>query len=130
MALCMEHELERDPDAAKKALLILRTLNGKTKGFVPDRKKAGYFRHFFSSWTGEERSEYSTIDTAIMVGGALFCRNTFEDETIKEEADLLWNSINLELALARPDGSRLHMVMVDGKSKARTVTQMFNEYFF
>ena len=129
MALCLEHELGRDPDAAKKALLTLRTLNGKTKEFVPDREKAGYYRHFFSSRTGEGRSEYSTIDTAIMVVGALFCRNTFEDEKIKREADLLWNSINWELALARPDGSRLHMVMEDGRPKARTVTQMFNEYF-
>jgi hypothetical protein len=129
MALCMEHELERDPEAARKALLTLRTLNGKTKGFTPDREKAGYFRHFFSIETGAGRSGYSTIDTAIMVVGALFCRNTFEDAEIKKEADLLWNSINWELALARPDGSRLHMVMENGKPKERTVTQMFNEYF-
>ncbi len=129
IALCMEYELGRDSAAGKKALLTLRTLNGKTKGFVPDREKAGYFRHFFSSRTGEGSSEHSTIDTAIMVVGALFCRNTFEDEEIKLEADLLWNSINWELSLARPDGSRLHMVMEEGRPKARTVTQMFNEYF-
>ncbi|MDA7930452.1 hypothetical protein N9B63_06385, partial [Akkermansiaceae bacterium] len=129
MALCMEHELDRDPEAARKALLTLRTLNGKIKGFTPAREKAGYFRHFFSSETGAGRSEHSTIDTAIMVVGALFCRNTFDDEEIKKEADLLWNSIKWDLALARPDGSRLHMVMEAGRPKERTVTQMFNEYF-
>lgn len=129
MALCMEHELGRDPKAASKALLTLRTLNGKTEGFRPSRGKAGFFRHFFSAETGASQTELSTIDTAIMVVGALFCRNTFDDPEIKKEADLLWTSIDWELALARPDGSRLHMVIEDGKPKPRTVTQMFNEYY-
>lgn len=129
IALCMEHELNRDPEAPKKALQTLRALNGKAGGFTPSRGKAGFYGHFFSAETGASQSEHSTIDTAIMVVGALFCRNTFDDPGIKKEADLLWNSIDWEVALARPDGSRLHMVMEEGKPKPRTVTQMFNEYY-
>ena len=129
IALCMEHELGRDPASQAKALRSLRTLNGKTKGFTPSRDRSGFFRHFFSAETGAAQAEHSTIDTAIMVVGALFCRNTFDDPEIKSEADLLWNSINWELALARPDGSRLHRVMEEGKPKPQTVTQMFNEYY-
>lgn len=129
IALCMEHELGRDPKAASKALLTLQTLNGRTEGFKPSRGKAGFYRHFFSAETGASQTELSTIDTAIMVVGALFCRNTFDDPEIKKEADLLWSSIDWEISLARPDGSRLHMVIEDGKPKPRTVTQMFNEYY-
>ena len=70
------------------------------EGFQIDREEAGYFRHFFQSDTGKGQSEHSTIDTAIMVVGALFCRNTFDDLAIKKEADALWKSIDWELALA------------------------------
>ena len=123
IALCMEHELGRDPLAEKKALETLRALNGQTLG----RDKAGYFRHFFSSKTGKGTSEFSTIDTAIMVIGALSCRNTFENENLKSEADALWNSINWQAALASPSGDRLFMIMKDGKGEA--ITRLFNEYY-
>jgi len=88
IALCMEHDLKRDPKAGAKALETLRAINGKVEGFQVDREEAGYFRHFFQSDTGKGHSEHSTIDTAIMVVGALFCRNTFDDLAIKKEADV------------------------------------------
>ena len=53
IALCMEHELKRDPEAPKKALQTLRALNGKTGGFIPARGKAGFYRHFFSAFNTE-----------------------------------------------------------------------------
>lgn len=99
------------------------------EGFQIDREEAGYFRHFFQSDTGKGQSEHSTIDTAIMVVGALFCRNTFDDLAIKKEADALWQSIDWELALADLRGRKLHMVIEDGKPKANTVTSLFNEYY-
>lgn len=129
IALCMEHDLKRDPKAGAKALETLRAINGKVEGFQVDREEAGYFRHFFQSDTGKGHSEHSTIDTAIMVVGALFCRNTFDDLAIKKEADVLWQSIDWELALADPRGWKLHMVIEDGKPKAKTVTSLFNEYY-
>ena len=54
IALCIEHELRRDPKAAEKALQTLLAVNGKTKGFQIDREKAGYFHHFFNTnYTGD-----------------------------------------------------------------------------
>ena len=129
VALCVDHELGRDPQAQAKALQTLRAINGKIAGLQIDREPAGYFRHFFSSQDGSGNSENSTVDTAIMVIGALFCRNTFDDRQIRNEADELWNSINWEVPLADPRGESLHMVIEDGKPRANTVTLLFNEYY-
>lgn len=128
MALCMEHELKRNEGAAEKALETLRLLNGKQKGLQIDREKGGFFRHFFSDLNGKGNSEHSTIDTAILVAGALFCRNTFNNPRIHEEADRLWNSIDWELALATPDGSWLHMIMENGRPRPKSRTKLFSEY--
>ena len=129
VALCMEHELGRDPQAQRKALQTLRTVNGKINGYQIGRDPTGYFLHFFSSEDGKGRSEISTIDTALMVVGALYCRNTFDDAQIRAEADELWNSIDWEIALADPRGEGLHMIIEDGKPRANNVTVLFNEYF-
>lgn len=129
MALCMEHELKRNSEAGKQALQTLQIVNGKENGFQIDREKAGFFRHFFSDLNGKGNSEHSTIDTAILVAGALFCRNTFDDPEIRKEADELWNSIDWELALAAPRGEWLHMIMDDGKPRPKSRTKLFSEYF-
>ncbi|MEJ6645276.1 MAG: hypothetical protein QNL33_18690 [Akkermansiaceae bacterium] len=129
MGLCMEHRLGRDDEAGAKALQTLRALNGKVVGFAPARDSSGFHRHFFDSENGEGTSEFSTIDTAIMVVGALYCRNTFDHPAIRREADQLWNSIDWQLALASQDGRRLHMTAANGKPGDRTVTQLFNEYY-
>lgn len=129
MALCMEHELNRNSEAGKQALQTLRIVNGKENSFQIDREKAGFFRHFFSDLNGKGNSEYSTIDTAILVAGALFCRNTFDDPEFRKEADELWNSIDWELTLAAPRGEWLHMIMNDGKPRPKSRTKLFSEYY-
>ena len=129
MALCMDYTLGRDAAAGHKALQTLRAINGKCEGFKISRERAGFFQHFFSSEDGSGKSEYSTIDTAIMVVGALFCRNTFDDPQIKKEADQLWNSIDWSVALADSNGKQLYMVMDDGKPRADSKTVLFNEYY-
>jgi hypothetical protein len=127
VALCIDHDLGRDSDAEKKALTTLRALNGKKSSVKPERDASGFFRHFFTSDTGKSDSEFSTIDTAIMVIGALACRNTFRSPELHLEADLLWSSIDWPRALATPDGRGLFMIMKDGKGTART--DLFSEYF-
>ena len=96
MGLCMEHQLGRDEEAAAKALQTLLSLNGKVAGFVPPSDSSGFFRHFFDSESGKGTSEFSTIDTAIMVVGALYCRNTFNHPAIRQEADQLWSSFTIQ----------------------------------
>ena len=129
VALCIDHELGRDPQAQQKALQTLRAINGKVAGLQIEREPAGYFHHFFYSRDGSGDSESSTVDTALMVVGSLFCRNTFDDPQIRAEADELWNSIDWEVPLADPRGESLNMVIEDGKPRANTVTLLFNEYY-
>ena len=130
ISLCMRHELGIDLEAESKALQTLKSINGKTAGFRMDREAAGFFRHFIDARSGTGKSEFSTIDTAIMVVGALFCRNTFEQNSeISNEADQLWNSIDWPLAIADRNAGELYMVFVDGKPDTKSVTTLFNEYY-
>ena len=129
MALCMDFELGRDPAAPQKALQTLWAINGKTPGFAIGREKAGFLRHFFSSQDGSGKSPCSTVDTAILVVGALFCRNTFNEPQIKAEADQLWNSIEWSVALAKSNGEQLYMVIENGKPREASKTFLFNEYY-
>lgn len=86
--------------------------------------------HFVDARTGAGRSEHSTIDTAILVGGALIARNAFDDPRIGAEADELWNSIDRRAAVIRPDPALpafyLKGTQIDGKEPG-SIT-MFNEY--
>lgn len=129
MTLCMSHELGRDPLAEQKALQTLRVLNGKVAGLRLDREQAGFYRHFVDSRTGTGKSEYSTIDTAILVVGALFCRNTFDSDEIRDEADQLWNSIEWPLAVENRSKGRFYMAFSNGKPLDDAVTTLFNEYY-
>jgi len=129
MALCMEHELGRDPGAEEKALQTLRAINGKTEGFKLGREKAGFHTHFFFADDRDAKSYHSTIDTSILVAGALYCRNTFSNPEIKAEADELWNSIQWEVALANPEGTQLYMIVEDGKPRESSITHLFSEYY-
>ena len=58
VALCVDHELGRDPQAQQKALETLRAINGKLSGFQMERDSTGYFHHFFDSQDGAGMSEY------------------------------------------------------------------------
>lgn len=129
MALCMDHRLGRDAEAPAKALRTLRLINGKDAGLAIERDAAGFRRHFFTDTGAALKSEFSTIDTAIMAVGALHCRNTFDDVRIRAEADDFFGSVRWAEALADPDGRRLYMVFTDGKPAETSRTYLFNEYF-
>lgn len=126
----INHRLGRDPKAADRALEILRMFNGKVPGIKPARHRTGFFMHFVKRTTGRGKSEYSTIDTSILVSGALMARNIFDDPRIRSEADELWRSIDWSAAVAEPDelSPRFYLTgaQIDG-DEDRTIG-MFNEY--
>ncbi|MBF0198580.1 MAG: hypothetical protein HQL32_12760 [Planctomycetes bacterium] len=131
MALCIQYELDRDSTTRDKALALLRFYNHKHKKIKPDRHHSGFFRHFVSTKTGKGKSEFSTIDTAILTSGALMARNTFsEDQRIKDEADELWSSVAWDKAVVSTDPSmpRFYLTgeQIDGKAEG-SIT-MYNEY--
>jgi hypothetical protein len=79
--------------ARKRVLTTLRFLHNAPQG--PDaRRMAGYkgfFYHFLDMKTGErfEDSELSTVDTAILLAGALFCRGYFNGPD-PAETEIRW----------------------------------------
>lgn len=125
ISLTIAHELGFDRDAEKKVLATLRFLNGKEK-VKPVRNKNGLFLHFFDWQTGDfHQREFSTIDTALLISGTIFCKNVFNDLEIKKEVDLLWNSINWQTF--KVDDLTYFMTQ-DKDGKGLTKTRMFNEY--
>ena len=128
MAYSIDYTLGRDRQAEKKALNTLRLFNNKHKSIQPQRHSSGFRHHFINTKNASSRSEFSTIDTAILVCGALVARNTFNNSEITEEADELWNSIDWSAAVADANSQKLHMTgkSIDGEKNAITI--LYSEY--
>ena len=96
--------------ASARVLATLRFLDGAPQGDAPHGMTGhqGLFYHFVDMERGErfERTELSTIDTALLLAGILFCRNYFDrpDEIgIRELADRIHARVNWRWAVARPN---------------------------
>jgi len=90
----------------------------------------GYMRHFVDLRTGEPwgRSEYSSIDTALLVSGALFAARYFGAGTdVAHLAQELYDSVHWEAAIADVERGLLHMVIEEGGG-GRVPARPFNEY--
>lgn len=113
IALCIADAMGWESDAMDYAKTTLKSLTGNNLPFNPDRNNTGYFRHFIDMNTGARAwdSEYSTIDTDILVSGALFAKNYFQNDSITYYADLLWNSIDFTSAVADPDAGKIYLKM-------------------
>ena len=97
VALCIADRAGFESNAESQVIQTLRTILGETPGFTPDRNASGYYRHFIDIETGANAwdSEYSTIDAAILVSGALFAKKYFSSNSdIGGLADRLFNSID------------------------------------
>lgn len=128
IAYSIDRSLDRDPDAEKKALTTLRLFNNEHTSIQPQRHSTGFRHHFLDTRNAASRSEFSTIDTAILVCGALVARNTFNSNAVRQEADELWNSIDWSAAIHDIPGQRFHMTgkSIDGEKNA--VTTLYSEY--
>lgn len=89
----------------------LNSIRGYTTGFKMDTNAAGFPRHFLNINTGanEWNSEYSTIDTALMVCGAMFAKKYFNDGVITRLADEIYNSVNWSKAIANETTGTLYL---------------------
>jgi hypothetical protein len=132
-AFAMNHTLGRDPKAEQKALTLLKTINHKNpKSKVRlERHSSGLFRHFVNAHNGIGKSEFSTIDTSILISGALVARNTFQNSEIKALADELWNSIHWDRFVIKTDPSNprfyLTAEQMDDPNNTKSIG-MYNEY--
>jgi hypothetical protein len=131
IALCIADSMGWIGNARQLALATLKAATGHAPGFLPDRNANGYFRHFMNVQTGarEWNSEYSTIDTDILVCGALFCMKYFRDEEITQYARELYRSINFSAAIANPSTGKIYLSMnADGSGVSNALTSPYNEY--
>ncbi len=130
VAHSLNHELGRSENSEAKVLELLRACNGKVPGINLARHSSGLFMHFVNPVTGVGTSEFSTIDTSILISGALIARNTFKSAKIKSEADELWNSIDWSKFVVSTDPAMPRFYLsgkqIDGIAKGSI--SMYNEY--
>lgn len=97
--------------AAERTLNTLRFLHGLPQGPEPTGTAGhqGYFYHFLQFDSGHRfgKVELSTIDTALLLAGALFCQSYFTGDdanavAIRAYADSLYRRVNWPWAIARP----------------------------
>lgn len=131
IALTIAHREGWEENVEDQIIQTLRSMNGLEPRFTPDREpKSGFFRHWIDPKTGARawNSEYSTIDTALLVSGALFAANYFpENDEIRELALKLYKSVDWEGAVADPKTGTLYMI-VDEDGRGKALTRPFNEY--
>jgi len=116
-------------NAAEKAIITLRSILGYTGGCAPIRDAGtGFFCHWIDVLTGERRwnSEISTIDTALLVSGALFAMNYFASRELTRLVIELYSSIAWHAAVADPGRGAVFLVIEDGKGRLPVLP--FNEY--
>jgi hypothetical protein len=98
-------------DAARRTLTTLEFLWNAPQDSVAEGVAGhrGFFYHFLDAETGHrfETVELSTVDTALFIAGALFCREYFdgdspEEAAVRAVADSLYRRIEWDWASPRP----------------------------
>ncbi|TLX75771.1 T9SS type A sorting domain-containing protein [Labilibacter sediminis] len=131
VSLCIADAMGWDANAADKATITLNSINGHTPGFTPERTSNGYFRHFINMETGDQEwnSEFSTIDTDILMIGAIICKNYFyNNSTITSLVNELWNSIDFTACIKNPAEGTIFLTMNADGTGGSNVTKVYNEY--
>lgn len=131
ISICVADRAGFESNGANKVIETLETILGNTPGFNPDRNASGYYRHFLDPGTGANawNSEYSTIDAAILVSGALFAKNYYSGNWyIGFLADQLFNSIDWSRSIYSGSTGEIYLEMGANGYGFGPVTQPFNEY--
>ncbi|HHV93106.1 MAG TPA: hypothetical protein GXX47_01065 [Firmicutes bacterium] len=119
-----------EPNAAEKAVVTLRAMAGELAGVQPAKDRdTGFFAHFIHMETGARvwDSENSTIDTALLVSGALFVREYFRGHReIARLAAKLYHSVRWEAAIA--DCSKGEVFLKIEKGRGVNPLAPYNEY--
>lgn len=128
ISLCLGSRLGLNASAAQDAKTTVRTM----LEFEHARNATGFYNHFIDMETGERvwNSEYSTIDTAILVSGALFAASCLPgDHELDSLVSQLWRSVQWTEAVADPETGAIYLEMLeDGSGKPGSFIRPFNEY--
>lgn len=125
IALCVEQHLDWS-DNRERVIDTLSLLSGQ-RDVLLERNKNGLFRHFVNWRNGESQSEFSSIDTALLMSGVIFCLRQFEhDEKITMLAKSLWESV--DWSSCRGENELYFYMVQDLNGKGSAPTKLFNEY--
>ncbi len=121
-----------DPDAEAKVEEILNAYAGNVPGVVPARNTKGHWWHWMNISTGQPEpgwnDTYTTIGSALLVGGALFAKNHFAyNPNIGALADELYATCNFD-AMIHPTLDGRVYVATDALGAPTGTLQRWNEY--
>eukprot|EP00931_Biecheleriopsis_adriatica_P007436 TRINITY_DN108715_c0_g1_i1.p1 TRINITY_DN108715_c0_g1~~TRINITY_DN108715_c0_g1_i1.p1 ORF type:complete len:424 (-),score=72.61 TRINITY_DN108715_c0_g1_i1:185-1420(-) len=128
LAISVERGLVTRGVALGKAQSTLESVKGCEQFFIA-RSKNGFMAHFPGP-DGASEGEISTIDTAILILGALFVDNFFQDEKLRNLVEevagsVSWGDAFIESLL---NGPQMYMTFkVNGVGEG--LTRPFNEYY-
>ena len=105
--VAVERGLLSRPEAVRRTLTLLRFFHSSHQGPEPDATGyKGFYYHFLDMQTGRRalQSELSTVDTAILMAGALTVASYFtgkgaEESEIRELAEILYRRVDWKWAL-------------------------------
>ena len=128
ISLCIGSRIGTSENATEHVKTTVRTM----LGIGHARNATGFYYHFVDMETGSRAgdSEYSSIDTAILMSGALFAASCLAgDDELDSLVLELWESIDWSQAIANPEVGAIYLEMLgDGSGKPGFVTLPFNEY--
>mmetsp|Transcript_69791 Transcript_69791/g.130367 ORF Transcript_69791/g.130367 Transcript_69791/m.130367 type:complete len:484 (+) Transcript_69791:76-1527(+) len=130
LAISAERNVLNRASALNLALQTLRSIRGGS-GFAIARSPNGFMAHWPDDH-GNADGELSTIDTAILVLGALFAANYFdESRELRTLAVSLATSVHWEDALIHADEQGLPgmSLQITRDGSGLGVTRPFNEYY-
>jgi hypothetical protein len=128
ISLCVGSRTGVIENATEQAKTTVRTMLDIGQA----RNATGFFYHFVDMETGDRAgdSEYSTIDTAILMSGALFAASCLAgDDELDSLVLQLWESIDWSRAIANPETGAIYLEMMgDGSGRPGSLTLPFNDY--
>ena len=130
MSLCVGHEMGWEPDAEAMVLQTLKTVVDGTNEFYLSRNAKGCFIHFYDINTGAARgTNYSPIDTDLLLGGALFAKRYFHNNNeIASYVDNLFNSVDHSVFVGDVNAGQIALSMNLNGTPSGSWTLPYNEY--
>ncbi|GAA4879215.1 hypothetical protein [Ferrimonas pelagia] len=130
IALTVGHQMGYEPGAEQLAEKTLTMLAGHDPDFSVPRNARGTYIHFYNTQTGETiGDDWSPIDSAIMISGALFAKRYWpENAKIAAMADEIFQSTDLTSFIADVKRGEIHLAAYPDGSFKPNKTKAFNEY--
>lgn len=133
LAICVADQLGLLYNADLLTELILSGYAGHIPGVNPARNTNGLWYHWLNLDTGQPQSGwndgYTTIGSALLVGGALFAKNHFiENPNIAALADELYATTDFNAAIHPALDGRVHVAQAANGSELFGSLMPWNEY--